>query len=682
MVTKRAAGATDPPPARMPELTFLSDLIVLFGLGVAVVLACDRVRLPPIVGFLITGVLSGPYGFGLIENVGQVEAMAEIGVVLLLFSVGIEFSIRELARLRTLFLAGGSLQVGLTLALTTLLARAAGQPWRVAMFLGMLVALSSTAIVLRLLADRGETDSPHGRAALGLLVFQDLCIVPMVLLTPLLSGRGAEPRDIAAVALRAALFVGAAVAAARYVVPRLLHVAVQTRKREVFLLTVVLLCLGAAWASSRVGLSLALGAFIAGLTVSESEYSHQALGEILPLREVFNSLFFVSIGMLFDVRTVLAQPTLVAGTVVGVVVLKALVTSGVAWGLGQSLRVALVAGLALAQIGEFSFVLSKAGLAVGLLDASLNQLLIAAAVSTMAVTPLLFAGAPRAAALLEGWLPDRLTEGRLAPAGSGPAARPDDHVIIVGYGVNGRNLARVLGRVGVPFVVVDINPEAVRAERRAGRAILYGDATRQEVVEHAGVRQARILVIAISDAAATRASAALARRLNPQLHIVVRSRYVQEVEPLTALGVDEVVPEEFETSIEIFSRVLRRYLVPRGQIDELAHEVRQGAYEMFRAPWESYAPPRGLRRFLGDLSLEVYRVEPNSALAGTALGNSGLRERTGATVVAIQRESDDVLVNPDGSAAMHGGDMVLLLGRPEQLAAAAPLFDGTGPAVP
>lgn len=570
--------------------TFLSDLTILLALGVAVVLVGDRLRLPPIVGFLITGVLCGPFGFGLIEAPEQVEPLAEIGVVLLLFTVGIEFSLRELARMRTFLLTGGGLQVAATVAAISLLARTLGIGWATGVFLGMLVALSSTAVVLRLLADGGETYSPHGRGALGILIFQDLCIVPMMLLTPLLGGRGGL-EGVLPVSVRALAFVVAAVVVARWVVPRILQQAVRTRKREVFLLTVVLLCLGTAWASSLVGLSLALGAFIAGLTISESEYSHQALGEVLPLREVFNALFFVSIGMLFDVRTVLAQPLLLAGALTTVLVVKLVVTGGVAWVLGQPLRVATVMALSLAQIGEFSFVLSKAGVAEGLLDAGLNQLFLAVAVLSLALTPLLAALAPRLASALDAALPASVTRGR-APAAAPEGHRaPEDHVVIVGFGVNGRNLARVLRRVSVPFVVVEMNPDAVRHERRRGEPVLYGDATRQEVLEVAGVRRARVLVIAISDAAATRASVALARRLNRELHIVVRSRYVQEVEPLTALGTDEVVPEEFETSIEIFSRVLRRYRVPDDTIDQFGRDIRQGDYEVLRAPWEGPRTP-------------------------------------------------------------------------------------------
>ena len=654
---------------------FLTDLTLLLALGVAVVLLGDRVRLPPIVGFLITGVLCGPFGFGVIRDTAQVEALAELGVVLLLFTVGIEFSVRELSRMGSFLLVGGGLQVALTTAATAVLARAVGVAWPNGVFLGMLVALSSTAIVLRLLAGRGEMDSPHGRAALGILIFQDLCIVPMMLLAPFLRGEG-RLEAIVPVALKAAAFHLAAWVAARFVVPRILHRVVKTRKREVFLLTVVLLCLGAALVSSLVGLSLALGAFIAGLTISESEYSHQALGEVLPLREVFNSLFFVSIGMLFDFRTALAQPLLVAGALAAVLLGKTAITAAVTWALGQPLRVAIVTALTLAQIGEFSFVLSRAGVEAGLLGSRLEQLFLAVAVLSLAATPLLSGLAPRLAGALDQALPGALVRGhRALTAAAAGDARLADHVIIVGYGVNGHNLARALRRVDVPFAVVEMNPDVVRRERRHGRAIIYGDATRQEVLEFAGVARARVLVVAISDAAATRAAVALARRLNPQLHIVVRSRYLQEVEPLSALGTDEVVPEEFETSIEIFSRVLHRYLVPSATIDEIGREIRRDAYEMFRAPIDADAAPGDVRRVLGDLSVEVVRAEPGSEAVGRSLGECELEARSGATVVAIQRGAHDQELRPTPASRIQEGDLVLLLGRPPQLAAAAALLD-------
>ena len=658
----------------MNEPGFLHDLLILFGLGVAVVLLFHRAKVPPIVGFLITGVLCGPYGFGLISDPAEVESIAEIGVVLLLFTVGIEFSLKQLARIRNFLLVGGGLQVAITVGTIYLVGRIAGEGTKVALFLGMLVALSSTAIVLRLLADRGELDGPAGQAVLGVLIFQDLCVVPMVLFTPFLTGTGAGAGDAIAVVVKAVLFIAGAVVAARWVVPRLLHYVVATRRREVFLLAIILLCLGTAWASARVGLSLALGAFIAGLVISESEYSHQALGEILPLREVFNSLFFISIGMLFDIRTVIGAPVVVFGAIFVVIVVKTVVTTGAGIALGQSLRIAIIAGFALAQIGEFSFVLSKVGLSAGLLDESHYQLFLAVAVGTMTLTPVMLAVAPRVAALLEGVAPVRFAAGRAAPLALHTGEPLTDHVIVVGYGVNGRNLARVLGRVGIPFIVIELNPQVVRSERERGRSIIYGDATRPEVLEHAGIGAARVVVVAISDAAGTRGTVDVARRLNPHIHLIVRSRYVHEMDPLFTLGTDEVIPEEFETSIEIFSRVLHRYLVPRDEIERQIRDIRRSGYEMFRTISAAHGPALGLQRFLTGLAFEVYRVEDRSDVSGHAVSESGVRDSSGASILAIHRADGTMVFNPPPDAAINAEDLCLLLGTHEQISAASRLF--------
>lgn len=660
----------------MSEPHLLQDLLLIFGLGVIVVVVFHRARLPPIVGFLFTGLLCGPYGFGLVDGVHNVEALAEIGVVLLLFTVGIEFSVEELSRVRTFLLTGGALQVSLTLGATAAATFALGVRFPVAVFLGMLVALSSTAIVIRMLADRNELNAPHGRAAIGILIFQDLVVVPMVLLTPFLGGAAGNASELLLVVAKAAVFIGLAIAAARWLVPWLLHTVAATRKREVFLLTIILICLGTAVASSRAGLSLALGAFIAGLILSESEYSHQALGEVLPLREVFNSLFFVSIGMLFNARTLLDHPVLVGGALVAVVLLKTVVTSGIVMVLGHPLRVALMTGVMTSQIGEFSFVLSKIGASAGLLDAQLSQLFIAVAVGSMMLTPFLERITPRVAARLERWLPGTYVRGRAVTVTMRGALPPlSDHVIIVGYGVNGRNLARVLGRAGIPFIVLEMNPDAVRDERRLGRPIIYGDATRQEILRFAGIDRARVLVLAISDAAATRTAVDLARRLNRELHIVVRTRYVQDIASLVGVGTDEVIPEEFETSIEISSRVLRRYLVPRDVIEGLIREVRSDSYEMLRTMSETHSPAAGFDRFLTDLSLEVYRVEPGASVAGATLANCGLRGR-GVSVVAIQRHDATLRSTPTGDDTLNEGDAVLLLGAPERLSDVGSLFRG------
>jgi len=382
----------------------------------------------------------------------------------------------------------------------------------------------------------------------------------------------------------------------------------------------------------------------------------------------------VSIGMLFNIRIVIEHPVFIIGALLAVVALKTIVTSGIVMALGHPLRIALMTGVLTSQIGEFSFVLSKVGTQAGLLDGQLGQGFIAVAVGSMMLTPLLARIVPRASARLERWLPGTYVRGRAVTVTIRGELPPlDDHVIIVGYGVNGRNLARVLSRVGISFIVLEMNPDAVRAERKRGRPIMYGDATRPEILRLAGIDRARVLVLAISDAGATRSAVDLARRLNRSLHIVVRSRYVQEIPALVAVGTDEVVPEEFETSIEISSRVLRRYLVPRDVIEQLIRDVRSDSYEMLRTMSDTHSPAAGLDRFLADLALEVYRVERNAAIAGKTLADCGLRER-GVSVVAIQRRDATVRSTPTGADILEEGDAVLLLGPPERLSAVASLF--------
>lgn len=557
----------------MPELNFLQDLLVLFGLGVIAVVAFHRLNLPPVLGFLITGVVCGPYGFKMIDDLHSIEALAEIGLVLLLFTIGIEFSVQTFLRIKRFLLIAGGLQIGLTMLATMGVSYFFAVPWATATFIGMLIALSSTAIVVRTLEYRGDIDTAHGRAAISILIFQDLCIVPMVLLTPFLGGKETSLTEVGLIMGKALLFLVLAASVARYLVPWLLNQVAKTRRREAFVLSIILLCLGTAAATSHVGLSMALGAFIAGLLISESKYSHQALAEVLPFREVFNCLVFVSIGMMFDIRIIMTQPLAVAGGLALVIAVKALIAGGVTKLMGHSLRVAILTGFALAQVSEFSFVLAKMGLSVGLLDEQSNQLFLAVAILSMFFTP----GVINAGARLYDRLERLLPQGWITGIGESDVmndSRLSDHVIIVGFGVNGRNLARALDKVGIRYVVIEQDPVLVRAEKAGGTPIFYGDSARQEVLAHAGIAHARALALTVSDANSTLRSAELARRLNPDVRVVARARYIDEVEPLIKVGTQDVVPEEFVSSVELFSRVLNIYAVPADMVERCVSEAR------------------------------------------------------------------------------------------------------------
>ena len=656
----------------------LKDIEILFGLALITVILFRRLMFPSIIGFLVTGILAGPHALAFIKNTHQVEQMAEIGVVLLLFTIGIELSLKELMRIKHLVLWGGGLQVLITILAVAAVSMGFGFPASQAAFFGFLVALSSTAILMKLLIDSGQADTPHGKMAMGILIFQDLCIVPLMLLTPLLAGSGDGVQTILVIGAKAAIVILAAHYGARFLVPWIFKQVVRTRSRELFILTIIFIGLGTAWLTAIAGLSLALGAFIAGLAISESEYSHQALSDIIPFREAFMSLFFISVGMLLDPAIVVKHPLLIISLVGTILTIKTLVTTGAAMALGVPMRIAIIAALSLAQIGEFSFVLSQAGVKFGLLTPELYQIFLAASIATMALTPLCLKLASPLADRIVVWLPHKLTSGRGVLSHHEKPVLLSDHVIIVGYGVNGKNLARVLKKLQIQHIVIETNPFTVKKESKKGQHIMFGDASKLEVLEHAQIAKARGMVVAISDAAASRRVAALARQINPALHIIVRTRYLLEVEPLYKLGVNEVIPEEFETSVEILSRVLRNYMVPHSDIERCIAEVRSDGYDMLRTMSRRHSHAVGISGYLSGAEIATYRVKKGSQLEGNGLREGTIRSMSGATVLVIKR-GEEVVPNPDPVWELQDNDLVLLLGTPEQLTMAGRLFEPSAP---
>jgi CPA2 family monovalent cation:H+ antiporter-2 len=656
------------------DLPALRDLVIIFGLSIGILLLSHRLRLPAVIGLLLTGLIVGPYGLRLVHDIEAVESLAEVGVILLLFTIGIEFSLKALLSLKRIVGIAGSLQVGLTTATTYAAARFLGRSDAEALLWGFLVTLSSTAIVLKLLAERGETDSPHGRIAVGVLILQDLSVVPMMFLLPLLAGTAADSTaSIGWVIVKAIGVLAVVLISARMVIPPLLHQVVRTRSHELFVLSIVLICFGTAWLTARAGLSLALGAFVAGILISESDYGQQALADVLPLRDLFSSLFFVSVGMLLNVQFALQHVITIVVIVVGIHLGKALTAALATLAMGYPLRIAVLTGLALAQIGEFSFVLGRAGFAAGMLGEDSYQEFVAAAVMTMLATPFLLHVAPTVAERLARLPMAQRLQGSLPPLADFGGRPWHDHVVIVGFGMNGRNVARALAAANIPYLILEMNPETVRTERAKGTPIAYGDASQEAVLRHAHLHTARVLVVAISDAAATRRVVELARRFNPGVFIIARTRYSQEVSPLSALGANEAIPEEFETSIEIFARVLRRYLVPREDIERQIAAIREDGYEMLRQLRPAPIAFADIQGHLADLEVETFRIEAKAPAAGKTLAELRLRQQVGITVLAIQRDGE-TLTNPWGGTSLQAGDLVISLGKPTQFADAAPLF--------
>lgn len=644
----------------------LSDIVIIFGLAVGVIFICYRLKIPSIVGFLLTGILAGPHGLALIKSPEQVQITAEIGVILLLFSIGLEFSFKNLMEIRKTVLLGGSLQVLLTVAFTAVIAWSLGMPLNQAIFLGFLISLSSTAIVLKQLGEKAEMDTPQGKINLGILIFQDIIVVAMMLFTPLLGTGTAEMQSPALILAKTAGVIVLVIVLAMYVIPPLLYQITRTQSRELFLLSIILICFSVAWLTASAGLSLALGAFLAGLIIAESEYSHQAMANILPFIDTFTSIFFVSIGMLLNAQSMVENLALVAGFTLLLLVIKSLVALFTAIVLGYPLRTAIIVGFSLCQVGEFSFILAQTGINHGLLGGNLYQVFLAASILTMMMTPFLMNFAPRLAAAIYRWrLPERLRSGILPWASDiEEQMQMKDHLIIVGYGINGRNLSRAASFAGVPYLILEINAETVRAEKEKGEPIFYGDATHEVVLNKVNIESARVVVIAISDSVATRRITDSVRRINPAVHIIVRTRFVADVHDLYELGASEVIPEEYETSVEIFARVLNRYLIPENEIECYIDQVRKEDYEMFRNRSRNAAGQLSLP--LSGVDIATLWVEPWHGVNGKSLAEIDLRKHMGITVLAIYR-GQEIISNPGADDIIKSGDKLIIIGEPEQL---------------
>lgn len=651
----------------------MNDIVIILGLSIVVLLGFDRFRLPAILGFLVTGAIAGPHALSLVKDVHEVELLAEVGVIFLLFIIGIKFSLKELKKAKKLIFLGGGLQVALVVGIVYLLMWGWGWEQGEALFMGFLLSLSSTAIVLQLLQKRNELSSPHGRSILSILIFQDIIVVPMMLFTPVLSPMEEEmavsPLEIL---LKAVLVVGGGLLAARYVVPFLLRYVVRSNSRELFLISVMVICFAVAWLTSHIGLSLSLGAFLAGLIISESEYSHEAMANVAPFYELFTSFFFISVGMLLDIGFIIDHPVAVFLMTLSILLLKTLVVSSAVFLMRLPLRTVMIVGLSLAQVGEFSFILSRVGLEYRLLDEVTNQYFLSISILSMGVTPFMIQAshgitkflmkAPLPSAMKRSFSYSQLEKEM-------PVEKREihkGHLIIVGAGLNGRNLAKAAKSIEIPYLILELNPDLVEQEKEKGEPVIFGDAVHYPVLEQAQVQKAKVVAVAISDPVSTRRIVSNVRSIDPTIHIIVRTRYVNEVQELYGLGADEVIPEEFETSVEIFSRVMSLYLIPREDIDRFTHSLRQDSYEMFRSSPERPISMEDLTEHIDDTEIVTLKVGSGSGFKGKKLSEIDIRRRYDVTLLAIGRQGE-ILTNPSGEETIQAKDRLILFGSPEKL---------------
>jgi len=657
---------------------FLTEVVALLVAGAVIAYVCNRFGLVPIVGFLLAGVVIGPNALGLVRDRELVDAAAEVGVILLLFTIGIEFSLQKLARIKRLIFGGGGLQVGLATLLTLGVLALFGVDWRAGLFTGFLVALSSTAIVLKLLGDRGETNERQGQVGLGLLIFQDLAIIVMVLLVPMLSGGGGSTLGIVWALLKACAIIAGVLVFARRLMPKMLEMVARTCSPELFLLTVIAVCFGTAYLTSLAGVSLSLGAFLAGLLVSESRFSEHALSEIMPLQILFSATFFVSVGMLLDLSFLVQNLPLVVAVVLGVLVVKVATTGVSVLALGYRLPVAAASGLMLAQVGEFSFVLERAGREVGLSPAGLaetgSQTFIASTVVLMVLTPLLMQIGSRLSRRLETKQTGR--EAAHIAAQPLPEHLPqlEDHVIVAGYGEAARRLVRVLSGSGIPYIITTLSPSGANEAEADGLIVLRGDASHQRTLQLAGVERAKMVVVADDDPATARRIASVARTTNPTMRILVRTRYIAEIESFTEAGVDRVIAEELESIVGLFADVLRDYRISAEEIDAHEEAMRRGGYvALLRDAPKGEASVVECDLPEDCLDTRTVTIRAGAPVTLESLAALALEDKYGITLRALRRDGD-VIDDPPADFALQAGDELVLHGTADSFARSAPLF--------
>lgn len=638
----------------------LKDITVIFGFSTIVLMLLAKIRIPAILGYLITGLLIGPNGLGFISNPENVHNMAEIGVILLLFSIGLEFSTKQLMELKRPALGGGTLQVVLTTLFVTLVCMVSGLDFATSIFIGMIIAPSSTAIVLKLLGDKGESDSPYGRIVTSILIFQDIAVIPMMLIVPMLSPEGESSLLTIGLTMGKALIVVILLfMIAKFIVPFLLKRVVRTRSREVFIFSIILICIAVAFITNQQGLSLALGAFLAGMIVSETGFGYQALGNVTPFKEVFTGFFFINIGMMIKFGIFLDNPLLIIFLALIIILVKMLVVLSSISLLGYSLETGLKTGLALAQVGEFSFILATSGLGAGLITEDQNTLFITIAVISMAATPFLIQSAPLFLKILNKFkLPEHIVKGYFHEKKEAKKIY-NDHIIVVGYGLAGRLAVEAADSANIDTIIIEMNPTTVEREKKNGRAIFYGDASQEEILEHASIGKARAIVISSADVSTAKNMIETAKRLNPTLIVAARTRFKSQIDELKKLGADEVIAEEVEASISLLRALFKHYYLSPEKIQEIGDKITQ--VDLSSATKQILEAKNSYKLGYKGLSIETVTVPVGAQVTGESIRAIDPRFKYNVNILA-KKSGDTVTVSPGPNDRLNDRDELIVSG--------------------
>jgi CPA2 family monovalent cation:H+ antiporter-2 len=644
-------------------MALVADLSLVLLAALAGGFLAQRLGQPLMLGYVLAGVIVGPFTGGLtVVNVHDIEQLAELGVALLLFSLGLELSFRELKPVRAVALAGATVQIIVTIALGLILGLSLGWAWRPALWFGALISLSSTMVVLKTIQAQGRRGTLSSRVMFGILVVQDLAVVVLMIVLPELSDPAGGLIKVGTAALRAALLLGVIVLVATRLVPRLMAVVARWNSRELFLLSTTTMAFGIGYVTWSFGLSMALGAFVAGLVINESEYAHQALSDIVPLRDLFGMLFFVSVGMLLDPALVWQQLGALVFVVVAIIIGKAAILAGVVRAFGYWNVVPLAVGLTLFQVGEFAFVLARVGLSSGAIGNDVYALTLNAAIVTMVLTPAVSGLTPR---LYERLWPRRPREA--FEAINLPRAGLSNHVIVAGWGRVGRSVGDALSHLDLPYVLVEFDDRRVRQARVAGVPVIYGDASQAPVLEAAGVSVARAMLVTVPAFSDVRSIVSAARQVRPDLPIVARADGTEAIHGLYALGVQEVASPEFEAAIEMTRQALIHLNVPAYDILRVASAIRR---ERYGVPGEELVNQRAILSQVGEVTRHLdftwLRLPGESLFDGRTLGELQIRSTTGASVVAVVHEGS-LTANPDGQVRLEAGDLVAVLGTRDQI---------------